>query len=135
MAGGGVLTDSAVEAAGLRSLVLAMSDEVDRATELAARLAGELAAEAYDRGYQGGYERGARVLSAEWPSVVAPLLAEWPDHAELVRRRCHVCCRECRRGGHRDGCARCEDRTPETYGTPHPDDYTPTTPIRLETAS
>jgi hypothetical protein len=134
MAGGGVLTDRVTEA-DLRALVLTMSDEMDRATQLAAQIARELAADAYDRGYSDGYERGARVLSAEWPSVVAPLFADRPDHAELVRRRLHVCCRECRRCGHRDGCARCENRTPETAGIPHPDDYLPMTHIRLEAAS
>lgn len=133
--GGGVLTGNVAEEAGLRDLVVALSDEVDLVTEMAGQVARELAADAYGRGFQEGYERGARVLSAEWPSVVAPVLARRPDHAELVRRRNHVCCRECRRDGCRAGCTRCEDRTPETAGDPHPDDYMPGTARRLERAS
>lgn len=34
----------------------------------------------------------------------------------------HVCCRQCRRAGHRPGCTRCEDRTQATFALPHPDD-------------
>lgn len=47
------------------------------------------------------------------------------NRGEAERRRWHVCCRACRRTGHRDGCPRCEDRTRDTYGHPHVDDYVP----------
>jgi hypothetical protein len=41
---------------------------------------------------------------------------------EIERLRNHVCCRGCRRAGHRAGCERCEERVRETFGQPHPDD-------------
>jgi hypothetical protein len=37
--------------------------------------------------------------------------------------RWHLCCKRCRRSRHRPGCRDCEDRTRETFGDPHPDDF------------
>lgn len=72
----------------------------------------QLVREAYEHGralgWREGYERGARLLEAEWPSVVGPVITDRPDHAELERRRWTV---------------RSEQRTRETYGQPHPDDF------------
>jgi hypothetical protein len=96
------------------------------------QLCREVGSDAYARGYRDGYERRARVLEVEWPQVVKPAL-DAPDHTEAERRRWHVCCRRCRLDGHRRECLRCEDRTRETYGDPHPDDYVPQ--MRLEAAS
>jgi hypothetical protein len=107
-----------VQAAEARAALLALVP--DHAAELG-RLRQECrdaARVAYQRGYRAGYERGARVAEAEWPSVVAPLAGL--SHAELERRRWTV---------------RGEQRTRETFGSPHPGDYTPTTIIRLEAAS
>ena len=88
------------------------------------QLAREAARDAYARGYRDGFERGARLLDAEWPAIVAPIVTNRPDHGELERRRLHVCCRACRRAGqHRQGCTTCEDRDRETVGKPHPGDY------------
>lgn len=96
----------------------------DPSAELALRR--QLAREAFQYaqadGWREGYEHGARLLEAEWPSVIAPLLNDL-GHDELERRRFHVCCRDCRLAGHRDGCERCQNRSRETYGHPHPDDF------------
>ena len=56
-------------------------------TALLRRLCKETWAEAYQSGWRDGYEHGARQLEAEWPAIVAPVLRNRPDHAELERRR------------------------------------------------
>jgi hypothetical protein len=38
-------------------------------------------------GWREGYERGARVLEAEWPGVVARVVRGGPSYAELEQRR------------------------------------------------
>src|SRR5262245_10717106 len=73
--------------------------------------------------YCSGYEDGRRSGVAETVAWYKRLLRNTVSDAQLEQRRRHVCCARCRRGGHRDGCARCEDRGRETYGKPHPDDY------------
>jgi hypothetical protein len=92
------------------------------AAELAAevRLWQQLAREAYDAGradgWREGYERGARLLEAEWPQVVAPVIANRPDHAELELRRWGP-------GGRAH------------FGDPRPGDRYPSRSRRLEAAS
>jgi hypothetical protein len=97
----------------------------DPAVDVAYRrqLARETWRDGYERGHRDGYEHGARLLEAQWPAVVVPLLRNRPDHAEVEAARWHVCCAACRRDGHRRGCPRCEDRSRETFGRPHRDDY------------
>jgi hypothetical protein len=51
------------------------------------RLCAEARAEGYEAGFRDGYEHGARLLEDEWPAIVAPVLRNRPDHAELERRR------------------------------------------------
>lgn len=70
---------------GAVAVLLAAQPDPD--AELALRR--QLCREAYEagqaEGWRLGYERGARLLEAEWPAVVAPLAG--PSHAELERRR------------------------------------------------
>ena len=72
--------------------------------------------EAYEaglaEGYRRGYERGARILEAEWPAIIAPLAG--PTHEELEAARFGP-------GGR------------EHFGDPRPADRFPRT--RLEAAS
>lgn len=82
--------------------------------ELRRQLCREAARDAYQRGYRDGYERGARVLEAEWPAVVAPVADGGPSHGELEARRWGP-------GGR------------EHFGDPRPGDRFPKT--RLEAAS
>ena len=51
------------------------------------RLCAEARTEGYEAGFRDGYERGARLLEAGWPAIVAPVLPNRPDHAELEARR------------------------------------------------
>jgi hypothetical protein len=57
-------------------------------------------------GYRDGYERGARLLEATWPTVIARLGGR--AGAEVQAARWEL---------------RGEQRTRETFGRPHPDDY------------
>jgi hypothetical protein len=102
----------------------ALAALIDPAAEVAYRrqLGAEAWRDGWRRGYRHGYERGTRLLEAGWPAVVAPVLWNRPDHADLVVRRWHVCCRPCRLRGHQPGCAQCEDRDRDTFGGPHPGD-------------
>ncbi len=70
-------------------------------------------------GWRDGYEQAHRDMAASWRRYLAPVQAP----GQIERTRWHVCCGSCRRGGHRAGCTRCEDRTRATFGQPHPDDY------------
>jgi hypothetical protein len=121
--------------AAARALV-AYSDARDR--ESAARLAAR--AEGYAAGYEAGDHAGREAVH-EWyaeqdreVSAAAAAVLNRPAPAAVSRHRWHVCCRPCRRGGHRDGCTRCEDRTCATFGDPHPDDYPGTVTRVLPTA-
>lgn len=98
----GMVTDQAA--------VLALSDERDR--WLHARLG--FARYAHQRGYTEGWEAGRRALLEDLATDQRYMLAklrpvfERPDHAQLERRRWIL---------------RGEQRTRETFGQPHPDDY------------
>jgi hypothetical protein len=81
--------------------------------------AGELA-HAGDRG--AGFAAGVAALKRQIRGEV--------EDFQVEMRRWHVCCGDCRRAlppqrrcQKRGGCSRCEVRTRETYGLPHPDDY------------
>lgn len=99
--------------------LLALSDERDM---WAARL---LAAErdAYRRGYGDGFSGGAEHAWGERRALPPVIAGVGQTLAGVTRRRYHVCCRTCRRTGHRDGCRRCQDRTRDTVGGRHPEDY------------
>lgn len=79
----------------------------------------QLAREAYRDGYDEGFSAGAAAQAAAYKAVLTGVFRS----AQLEQRRRHVCCAPCRRTGHRNGCTRCEDRSRETYGNSHPDDY------------
>jgi hypothetical protein len=80
----------------------------DRDRELAARLA------AWRDGWQAALDYFADLIGGRM----------MPAHpTELERVRWHLCCGPCRRGGHRAGCAACQDRTRATTSQAHPDDY------------
>lgn len=88
-------------------------------TGTAAGLAYRLAVEAYTAGFGDGRRDGIQDTIDWYKRLLTNTVAD----AQLEQRRRHVCCGPCRRSGHRPGCTRCEDRSRETYGNPHPDDY------------
>jgi hypothetical protein len=73
-------------------------------------------------GHDEGFAQAERDMAQRWQEVARPVARGGPAHGEIEAARWHVCCRPCRLGGHRRGCADCEDRTRETYGQPHPAD-------------
>jgi hypothetical protein len=85
------------------ALVAALPDP-EAEIELRRQLAREAYAAGLAAGRREGYERGARLLQAEWPSIVAPLAG--PTLAELEQRRWGP-------GGR------------EHFGDPRPGDYVP----------
>lgn len=111
--------------ADLAQLLAALPDPAAE-TELLRQIGRDM----YERGHNDGYAAGVTAMATAYKRW---LLGEY-DHAEIERRRWHVCCRRCRREGHRDGCMRCENRTRDTYSDPHVDDYVPGQ-TRLEAAS
>ena len=123
-----VSADEVAEVVAAARALIAYSDGRDR--ESAARLAG--ISEGYAIGYEAGDRAGAEAVH-EWYAgqdrdIAAELAGQHPrpERARFELTRWHVCCRACRRGGHRDGCPDCEDRTRETFGEPHPGDRAPT---------
>jgi hypothetical protein len=80
----------------------------------------QLAREQYGIGYAEGWQAGAVAAIADYKAAQHGIYRE----ARLEQRRRHVCCRRCRLRGHRDGCTGCQERDRETYGEPHPDDFT-----------
>jgi len=108
---------------GTARQLMAWSDQRDR--ELAARLDAER--RAYAEGIAAGDHAGREAVhgwyAAMWGDVAAEVGAEAARAEAADRLRpWHVCCRPCRLGGCRPRCERCEDRTAETFGMPHPDD-------------
>lgn len=104
------MTGSAARAGGLGAVAELLAAQADPVTEIELRC--QQVREAYEAGRAGGwregYEHGARLLDTEWPAVIAPMLSGRPDHRELERRRWAL---------------RGEQRTRETFGDPHPDDF------------
>jgi len=82
-----VTADRAFGAAELRAVAMLLAAQGDPFAELELRR--QLCREAYKaglaEGWRRGYERGARLVEAEWPTVIAPLLG--PSLAELERLR------------------------------------------------
>jgi hypothetical protein len=107
------------------SELLRWSDAQDAA--LKARLAAEAAAQqhGYDAGFEAGRRAALEALAEDRRQLAAELagLASRPAFAEIERKRWHSCCPACRRGGHRAGCADCQDRTRETFADPIPGEY------------
>lgn len=76
-------------------------------------------------------EREAQARAEGYAEAVADMkradrgiVKTWRELSETERARWLRLCGECRRAyGRRPGCQRCEYRTRETYGEPHPDDY------------
>jgi hypothetical protein len=68
------LAASQAEVTRLRAVVLDLSDAVDLTRQSADANARLLAVEAYQRGQHNGYERGARTYSADWRTVVVPIV-------------------------------------------------------------
>lgn len=75
------------QAGGWAAVAVLLAAQPDPGAEVALRR--QLCREAYQagqaEGWRLGYERGARLLEAEWPAVVAPLAG--PSLAELERSR------------------------------------------------
>jgi hypothetical protein len=108
--------------------LLRWSDAQDAA--LKARLAAT--ASAHRVGFAEGFEAGRRavleLLAGQKHQLAAELvgLASRPMFAEIERRRWHLCCAPCRRGGHRAGCSDCRE-VPSggrlAFAEPMPGDY------------
>jgi hypothetical protein len=105
--------------------LIGVSDSRERT--LQARLEGWR--EGHIIGYREGIEAGRAQYAAE---VLADVAAEKRLQHDVVAAlraaappagRWHLCCRPCRRGGHRPGCRDCQDRTRETFADPMPGDY------------
>lgn len=108
-------------AAGVSDL-LAESDRRD--VELAARLAAwregfAVGAAQAEKRWQAGYVAAC----ADVKATEHELVNRFGELAEILRRRWHLCCVPCRRGGHRPRCRDCEDRTQSTFAAPMPGDY------------
>jgi hypothetical protein len=113
---------SAAELLAAAREVIAASDRLDG--QLAARLA------AHAEGYRLGADQAAGQRQAGYAAAIAEikgvqieLVDALGELAEVQARRWHLCCLSCRRGGHRVGCADCQDRTRETFADPMPGDY------------
>lgn len=104
-----------------REELLELSDERDLWER---RLLGAERA-AYAAGYADGRADERTEADRAWAAQpAARFVHDGPGLAELEARRWHVCCRRCRGSGHVAGCGNCEDRTRETFGRPHKDDFT-----------
>jgi hypothetical protein len=119
-----VATEPTSYTAAQRAAILACSDERD------AYLARILDAEW--RGYERGAEDTYGPAFVDGVASIKRQIRNEVDDFGIEMRRWHVCCRPCRLidRDHRPcavrwkGCPRCEVRTRETFGLPHPDDYT-----------
>jgi hypothetical protein len=107
----------------VRELLAAMPDPamVDKHWRATCReLTLDAAQAAYTQGYWCGYHRAISEVKATEHELVRVI----GGLAETLKARWHLCCLDCRRGRHRPGCRRCQDRTRETFGQPYPGDYT-----------
>lgn len=84
----------------------------------ARRWAAEAAADAYERGWDEGR---VNLIGDEKRAQVA-LIRLFRESAPVGRWL--LLCGPCRRNGRRVGCRRCQNRTRETFGQPHEDDFT-----------
>jgi hypothetical protein len=98
--------------------VLVSSDERDR-------YEGRILA-AWREGYRTGWE--ARADDYDLGFCDGAMARKHAQHdlvamAEAEAARWHLCCKACRRAGHRKDCRDCQDRTRGTFGDPMPGDY------------
>ena len=97
-------------------------DSLNPEAEIRYRMA--LCREHYGRGVGDGYGLGY-VAAIEDVKAAQHGIYEVLRHChEVGTARWHVCCGRCRLHGHRTGCTACQQRTPDTMGQEHPDDYT-----------
>jgi hypothetical protein len=92
-----------------------------------------LAEQAWRDGYVAGFWSGHEVGHGQAEHELLELASEEKrlrlgilnalSAAAPPAERWHVCCKRCRLSGHRGGCRSCENRTRETFGQPHADDY------------
>lgn len=78
--------------------------------ELRRQLCREVARDAWRDGHRAGYERAMRDMARAWAEVAVPASKGGPTYQELEARRWTV---------------RGEQRSRETYGEPHAEDYAP----------
>jgi hypothetical protein len=92
-------------------------DALDPANEIAYRraLCREAAAASREHAWAEGYVAAIGDVKRTQHELVADL--------QLEARRWHLCCRPCRRSGHRPGCGECRDRTRLTFGQALSGDY------------
>lgn len=88
--------------------LLGLSDERDIQLELRHRAWREGWHAGYADGYGAGHQDEAADRDREWNRIARPVARGGPAHADLERKRWTV---------------RGEQRTRETFGQPHPDDY------------
>jgi len=98
----------------MSAVVAALADPSDE-VELRRLLAVEFGREQYRGGYAAGWIAAVKSIKAAQHRALADL--------ETECERWLVLCGPCRRNGRRERCPRCEHRTRETFGQPHPDDY------------
>lgn len=92
---------------------------IDPSLETAYR--NRLVREAYEAGRERGYGEGVEAMAGAYKRGLKRAYVS----AQREAARWTVLCRPCRLNGRREGCTRCEIRTPATYGQPHPDDFVP----------
>lgn len=83
------MASDARDVTGLRAVAALLAAQPDPESEVA--LWRQLCREAYKagraEGRREGYERGARLLEAQWPQIVAAVVSGAPPLAELELRR------------------------------------------------
>ena len=98
----------------MSAVVAALADPADE-VELRRLLAVEFGRDGYRQGYSAGWLAAVAMLKRLQHGLVA--------EAAIEVVRWTVSCREHRITGYAGDCPRCEVRTRETFGQPHPDDY------------
>jgi hypothetical protein len=101
----------------VRALVNVLPD-FDAEVKLRQQLGREAYQRGYEDGFQDGYERAHADMAKAWAEVARPVSKGALTYQELEARRWTL---------------RGEQRTRETFGDPHPDDYIPQS--RQETAA
>lgn len=97
------------------SAVLAVLGDPDAESAYRAVIALEARRDGYRTGYAAGWIAAFKAVKRAQHQAVTDL--------ETECERWLVLCGPCRRNGRRERCDRCEHRTRETFGQPHPDDY------------
>jgi hypothetical protein len=107
--------------AELEELHRVILDLIDPDAEVAYRrvLCLEAAAAERERSWSEGYVSAIADVKGAQHGVVGVLRKV----GEVGVARWHLCCRACRRAGHRAGCGQCADRTRATFGQAHADDH------------